>query len=68
MLVEMMLLVILDEWNFFLGWIKYVYGDEGLVIFLVDVLEDDVLIFDVEVCMKEGLFFVIVVVVFFKVW
>lgn len=47
MLVEMMLLVILDEWNFFLGWIKYVYGDEGLVIFLVDVLEDDVLIFDV---------------------
>lgn len=38
MLVDVILFVILDEWSYFVGWIKYVYIDEGLVILFVDVL------------------------------
>ena len=68
MLAETTLSAIPDEWNFSPGWTKYVYGNEGLVTSPVDVPEDDALIFDVEVCMKEGPFPVIAVAVSPKAW
>lgn len=61
MLAELTLSAIPDEWSFSPGWTKYVYSEEGLVTSPVDVPQEDALIFDVEVCMKEGPFPVIAV-------
>ncbi|PFX16645.1 DNA polymerase subunit gamma-1 [Stylophora pistillata] len=68
LLAQTTLSAIPDEWSFSPGWTKYVYGEEGVVTSSVDVPGDDALIFDVEVCMKEGPFPVIAVAVSPKAW
>lgn len=52
-------------WVWVEGWIWY--GFEGEVVFVV-IFEEWVLVFDVEVCLVEGICFILVVVIFFLVW
>lgn len=43
-----------EEWQFSAGWTKYECNEDGFEITSVDFPQEDAMIFDMEICVKEG--------------
>ena len=43
-----------EEWLFSTGWTKYECSEDGVVVTSVDFPDEEAMIFDIEICVKEG--------------